>query len=105
MPSPPRRVRPSTTICGGCWTNNCRTKFPNDLKKIGGHPRSLCCDGLNIDGMSSRDRAAARLLSLQPGLLSQKRDQARSDAIAQLVMNAAQSLGFPATLEGRGIII
>ncbi|PYL66008.1 MAG: hypothetical protein DMF25_01705 [Verrucomicrobia bacterium] len=49
--------------------------------------------------------AAARLLSLQPGLLSQKRDQARSDAIAQLVMNAAQSLGFPATLEGRGIII
>ena len=55
--------------------------------------------------MSSRDRAAARLLSLQPGLLSQKRDQARSDAIAQLVMNVAKSLGFPATLEGRGIII
>jgi subtilisin family serine protease len=48
--------------------------------------------------------AAARLLSTQPDLLAQTRDASRSDAMAQAVLNAAKTLGFPATLEGRGLI-
>lgn len=48
--------------------------------------------------------AAARLLASKPALLGQPRTQARSDAMAQAVLAAAKRLGFPATLEGQGLI-
>jgi subtilisin len=46
---------------------------------------------------------AARLLAGNPGILNMPRNQARSDAIIGLVLQAAKSLGFPAELEGRGL--
>jgi len=48
--------------------------------------------------------AAAALLSGNAALLSQARDQNRSDAMLQAVLNAARKLGFPGTLEGKGKI-
>lgn len=47
--------------------------------------------------------AAAKLLAGH-AVMSQPRDQARSDAMAKIVLNAAKSLGFPATLQGQGLI-
>jgi len=47
--------------------------------------------------------AAARVLAGSP-VLSQPRDQARSDAMAEIVLKAAKKLGFAATLEGQGLI-
>lgn len=47
--------------------------------------------------------AAAKLLAGNP-VMSQPRDQARSDAMAKIILTAAKSLGFPATLEGQGLI-
>ena len=48
--------------------------------------------------------AAAKLLSTQPSLLANTRDQTRSDTMAQVVLQAANTLGFPATLEDQGLI-
>ena len=48
--------------------------------------------------------AAAKLLSTQPALLANPRDQTRSDTMAKVVLQAANTLGFPATLEGQGLI-
>lgn len=48
--------------------------------------------------------AAAKLLSTQPALLANPRDQTRSDTMAKAVLQAANTLGFPATLEGQGLI-
>lgn len=48
--------------------------------------------------------AAAKLLATMPAILAMPRDQARSDAMAKAVFAAARSLGFPPTLEGRGLI-
>ncbi len=48
--------------------------------------------------------AAARLLAATPDILGAARKQERSDAIAQLVLAAARTLGFPGTLEGQGLI-
>jgi subtilisin len=48
--------------------------------------------------------AAAKLLSANAALLSQARDQNRSDAILKVILNAARTLGFPGTLEGKGKI-
>lgn len=48
--------------------------------------------------------AAAKLLATQRALLGRPRDQARSDALAQAVLQAAVSLGFPGTLQGQGLI-
>lgn len=47
--------------------------------------------------------AAAKLLAGNL-VMSQPRDQARSDAMAKIVLDAAKSLGFPATLQGQGLI-
>ena len=44
--------------------------------------------------------AAAKSLAANPTLLALPRTQARSDQFASLVLNAAKTLGFPATLEG-----
>jgi len=48
--------------------------------------------------------AAAKLLSSRPDLVALPKDQARSDAMAEAVLKAATKLGFPATLEGQGLI-
>lgn len=48
--------------------------------------------------------AAAKLLASQPALLAKPRDQMRSDAMAHTLLQAAVSLGFPATLQGQGMI-
>ena len=48
--------------------------------------------------------AAAKVLATNPTLLALPRAQARSDQFASLVLNAAKTLGFPATLEGQGLI-
>ena len=48
--------------------------------------------------------AAAKLLSAQRTLLANPRDQTRSDAMAKVVLQAANTLGFPATLQGQGLI-
>lgn len=46
---------------------------------------------------------AARLLSAQGTILSMPRDATRSQAMMQLVLGSAGTLGFPATHEGRGL--
>jgi subtilisin family serine protease len=48
--------------------------------------------------------AVAKLLSANAAVLSQARDQNRSDAMLQVILNAARTLGFPGTLEGKGKI-
>jgi subtilisin len=48
--------------------------------------------------------AAAKLLATKPEILKMNPDQARSDAMASAVLQAAKSLGFPATFEGQGLI-
>ena len=48
--------------------------------------------------------AAAKLLFRNAALLSQARDQSRSDAMLQAILSAARTLGFPATLEGKGVL-
>jgi subtilisin len=48
--------------------------------------------------------AAAKVLAANPALLALPRTQARSDQFASVVLNAAKTLGFSATLEGQGLI-
>lgn len=48
--------------------------------------------------------AAARQLAASPNLRSLRRDQARSDAVVAAILQAARSLGFGGTLEGRGLL-
>jgi subtilisin len=61
-----------------------------------------------MDGTSmacpSATGAAAKFLATQSALLAKPRDQARSDAMAQAILKAAVSLGFPATLQGQGLV-
>lgn len=45
----------------------------------------------------------ARVLAARPDILAMAHDQARSDAIVQLVFAAAKSLGFGLNFEGRGL--
>ena len=47
---------------------------------------------------------AARLLAAQKQILAMPRDSARSDAIAQFLLQAAKSLGLGVTFEGRGLL-
>src|SRR6266571_4281911 len=47
---------------------------------------------------------AARLLVAQKQILAMPRDSARSDAIAQFLLQAAKSLGLGVTFEGRGLL-
>ena len=47
--------------------------------------------------------AAAKVLATNP-TLALPRTQARSDQFASVALNAAKTLGFPATLEGQGLI-
>jgi len=47
---------------------------------------------------------AAKLLATQPQILAMPRDSARSDAMAQFLMQAAKTLGLGATFEGRGLL-
>ena len=46
---------------------------------------------------------AARLLSGQPAIMNMSRDQARSDAILQMLTEAAKKLGFGPPFEGQGL--
>jgi len=46
---------------------------------------------------------AARLLAANAAILAMPRDQARSDAITKLLLEAARALGFGATFEGAGL--
>lgn len=48
--------------------------------------------------------AAARMLAGQVAILAMPRDQARSDAMAKFVLQKAKSLGFPAELQGQGML-
>jgi subtilisin len=48
--------------------------------------------------------AAARMLAGQAAILAMPRDQARSDAMAHFVLQKAKGLGFPATLQGQGML-
>jgi subtilisin len=45
---------------------------------------------------------AARLLAARPDILGMPRDQARSDAMAQVIMDSGVLFGFGATYEGHG---
>jgi subtilisin len=46
---------------------------------------------------------AARLLASKPDILGMSRDASRATAISDLLFATAQSRGFPANLEGRGL--
>ena len=46
---------------------------------------------------------AARLLAQLPSVLSQPRDEDRSDAIAKALLQSAKDRGFPANLQGNGL--
>lgn len=46
---------------------------------------------------------AAKLLSKHPDILSMNRDQARSDAMAKVLLQSAKSLGFGPKYEGHGL--
>ena len=48
--------------------------------------------------------AAAKLLAAKPAVLAMNRDEARSDAMAKAIFEAAISLGFPPTFQGKGRI-
>ena len=48
--------------------------------------------------------AAAQMLSGQTAILAMPRNQARSDAMAQFVLKKAKSLGFPANMQGQGML-
>lgn len=48
--------------------------------------------------------AAALLLAGQAAILAMPRDQARSDAMAQFVLQKAKGLGFPPQLQGQGML-
>ena len=48
--------------------------------------------------------AAARMLAGQAAILAMPRNQARSDAMAKFVLQKAKSLGFPAELQGQGML-
>jgi subtilisin len=48
--------------------------------------------------------AAAQMLSGQTAILAMPRNQARSDAMAQFVLQKAKSLGFPAEMQGQGML-
>ena len=47
---------------------------------------------------------AAKMLSVRAGILSMSRDQARSDAMAQALLQTARSLGFGPLYEGQGLL-
>lgn len=47
---------------------------------------------------------AARLLAAQKQILAMPRDSARSDALAQFLMQTAKTLGLGVTFEGRGLL-
>jgi len=48
--------------------------------------------------------AAAQMLAGQTAILALPRSQARSDAMAQFVLTKAKSLGFPAQMQGQGML-
>jgi subtilisin len=48
--------------------------------------------------------AAAKLLAGQAAILAMARNQARSDAMAQFILQKAKTLGFPADLQGQGML-
>lgn len=48
--------------------------------------------------------ASARLLAAQKQILGMPRDSARSDAMAQFLLQAAKALGLGVTFEGRGLL-
>ena len=48
--------------------------------------------------------AAARMLAGQAAILAMPRNQARSDAMAKFVLQKAKGLGFPADLQGQGML-
>ena len=48
--------------------------------------------------------ASAKLLAQQPAILKMPRNEDRSNAMLQAILQAAQSLGFTGTLEGKGLI-
>lgn len=60
-----------------------------------------------MDGTSMASPAAtgvaARLLAVRPNLLNMPRDQARSDAIAAVLLQSARKLGFSPDMEGNGL--
>jgi subtilisin len=61
-----------------------------------------------LDGTSMACPAAvgmaAQMLAGQTAILNKPRNQARSDAMAQFVLQAAKTLGFPANLQGQGML-
>jgi subtilisin family serine protease len=59
-------------------------------------------DGTSMAGPHITGLAAA-LLSDHPAVLNMARDARRADAIRDLVLNSARTLGLPSTREGRGL--
>jgi subtilisin len=62
-----------------------------------------------MDGTSMACPAAtgalARRLSRDKALLGMFRDQSRSDAIVKLALTVAHDLGFPAVMQGAGVLV
>jgi len=60
-----------------------------------------------MDGTSMASPIAAgvlaRALARSPQLLRAHRDARRSEAIIELAMRHAEDLGFPATMQGKGL--
>jgi hypothetical protein len=64
----------------------------------------LCAVGWNFNGLPCCMRDGCEILSTRPNIVALPRNQARSDAMARAVLQAAKSLGFGPTYEGQGLL-
>jgi subtilisin len=123
----------SAVGCKGCWPNGASHTLDIRESPKGKNPKhftaKFSCFGSEIDltgpgvgivSLFPKNRLAvfngtsmaapavsgliARRLAKAPAILGMPRDQARSDQIVALALEAATPLGFPARHQGRGIL-